>query len=77
MTGLDTARHLPNLPQKGAAMAEEYPKQGGGVPSKDELVQIRERLREGRLERDDIEALERIVANVEEASAALRAAIVE
>jgi hypothetical protein len=46
-------------------------------PPQEELVAIRERLREGKLTSEDISALEKIVVSVEQASKALRAAMVE
>jgi hypothetical protein len=62
------------LRAEGGTMAEsrmsEYPPQ-------EELVAIRERLREGKLTPEDIRALEKIVVSVEQASKALRAAMVE
>ncbi len=46
-------------------------------PPREELVRIKERLRAGRLQKEDVEVLERIVLDVERASLALRAAMVE
>jgi hypothetical protein len=54
-------------------MADEHSQSKTG----EDLVAIKERLREGRLERDDVAALERLVLDVERASQALRAAMVE
>jgi hypothetical protein len=43
----------------------------------EQLVEVRKRLRAGKLTTDDIKQLENVVLRVEEASKALRAAIVE
>jgi hypothetical protein len=54
--------------QKGPLMADE---------KTDRLTEIKKRLREGKLRPDDLKELERVVLKVEEASKALRAALVE
>jgi|tagenome__1003787_1003787.scaffolds.fasta_scaffold20306764_2 hypothetical protein len=45
--------------------------------SHEQLVDIRKRLREGQLNDDDVKVIERLVTDVEAASKALRAAMVE
>jgi hypothetical protein len=45
--------------------------------SQSDLAGIKERLRQGKLSQDDIKSLESIVTSAEEATRALRAAIVE
>ena len=51
--------------------------QSSQYPPHEELVKIKERLREGKLRPEDVRALEKIVVEVEAASRALRAAMVE
>jgi hypothetical protein len=55
-------------------MAESHASQ---YPPHEELVEIKERLREGKLKPEDIRVLEKMVVSVEQASKALRAAMVE
>lgn len=62
------------IAREGGTMAESHMSE---YPQQEELVAIRERLREGKLTPEDISALEKIVISVEQASKALRAAMVE
>lgn len=62
------------LAQKEVTMAQSHESH---YPPHEELVEIKKRLREGKLEQADVRTLEKLVVSVEQAAHALRAAMVE
>lgn len=56
--------------EQGSSKDDEF-------PSREKLVEVRKRLREGKLSAEDIQQLEAIVTATERAASALRAAVVE